>query len=247
MKTKHFFKWVFLALAIFYASLPLHGEGKHVTQYRMLNVVPPTAEVAEELCRDMVDLYRSGAIDSAALICAIVPQGNPPIDKASQLLETYRTFQKKLEGSGLPFGILLQATMGHGGPGNIPTPFQKLVRGKNGKPIYSFCPEDKGFLEYIGKSIRTLAQGNPAFFMVDDDTRLLTLREGCFCPLHIARFNQLHSTNYTAEQLRKLVYEQDFLAHQYDEMLQKTMEDYFRFIRQTLDDIDPDLHCSLCI
>jgi hypothetical protein len=135
--------------------------------------------------------------------------------------------------------------MGHGGSSTMPSPFQKIILGRNGKVSPFFCPEDEKFCEYIGQNIRKLGQEMPDFFIVDDDARLLTLRQGCFCPLHVDRFNRLHSTTYSPEELRKLVFKDTALAHQYDELLRQTMENFFRGVRKAIDDVSPDIHCGL--
>ena len=44
----------------------------------------------------------------------LVPEGDPPIDKAAELTERFRLFQKRLAQDGISAGILLQATIGHG-------------------------------------------------------------------------------------------------------------------------------------
>ena len=220
------------------------GAGFH--NYGMVLGVPPFREETEAFSRDARELFRDGIIDSVALCCPIVPRGDPPENKADAFAEMFRTLRKHLEGSGIPTGILLYATMGHGGSVTMPSPFQKMILGRrNGMRSPFFCPEDEKFCEYIGQNIRKLGQEMPDFFIMDDDARLLTLREGCFCPLHVDHFNRLHSTKYSAEELRKLVYQDTAFAHQYDELLQQTMENYFRGIRKAIDDVSPDIHCGL--
>ena len=170
--------------------------------YGMVLGVPPFIEDVEALSRDAKELFRDGLIDSVALSCPIVPRGDPPINKVDAFAEMFRALRKRLEGSGIPTGILLYATMGHGGSNTMPSPFQKIILGRNGKVSAFFCPEDEKFCEYIAQNIRKLGQEMPDFFIVDDDTRLLTLRQGCFCPLHVDRFNRLHSAKYSSEELR---------------------------------------------
>ena len=220
-------------------------KGGGFYNYGMLLGVPPFIEDVETLSRDAKELFRDGIIDSVALSCPIVPRGDPPTNKADAFAEMYRALRKRLEGSGIPTGILLYATMGHGGSSTMPSPFQKIILGRNGKVSAFFCPEDEKFCEYIAQNIRKLGQEMPDFFIVDDDARLLTLRQGCFCPLHVDRFNRLHSTTYSPEELRKLVFTDTAFAHQYDELLRQTMENYFRGVRKAIDDISPDIHCGL--
>ena len=47
----------------------------------------------------------------------------------------------------------------------------------------------EAFQNYVVSSVRHLATLKSAFFMVDDDYRMLTGRNGCYCEIHIAEFN----------------------------------------------------------
>ena len=147
------------------------GKGGGFYNYGMLLGVPPFIEDVETLSRDAKELFRDGIIDSVALSCPIVPRGDPPTNKADAFAEMFRALRKRLEGSGIPTGILLYATMGHGGSSTMPSPFQKIILGRNGKVSPFFCPEDEKFCDYIGQNIRKLGQEKPDFFIVDDDAR----------------------------------------------------------------------------
>ncbi len=251
MKTKALAGIAMSLLSASSSTLPAQASegavcGPGFYKYGMVLGVPPFREEMEAFSRDAKELFRDGLIDSVALDLPIVPRGDPPMNKAEPYAEMFRELRKHMEGSGIPTGVLFLATMGHGGPpANSPSPFQKIVLGRTGNPMYAFCPEDEKFCEYIGQAIHKIGQEKPDFFIIDDDTRLMTLRQGCFCPLHVARYNRLHSTSYSSEELRKLVFEDTAIAHQYDELLRQTMENYFRYVRKAIDDVNPDIHCGL--
>ena len=90
-------------------------KGGGFYNYGMLLGVPPFIEDVETLSRDAKELFRDGIIDSVALSCPIVPRGDPPTNKADAFAEMVRALRKRLEGSGIPTGIRLYATLGHGG------------------------------------------------------------------------------------------------------------------------------------
>ncbi len=145
----------------------------------------------------------------------------------------------------MPLGILLQATMGHGWVPSAQAPYQKL-KIADGSTRYIFCPLDNEFKKYVYESVRKLAKLKPDFFMVDDDFRLLTGRGGCYCPLHIAKFNALTGKVYTEESLREAVQSNSEIAGLYDNMLQNSLVDLAKEIRRAIDETDPSIPCSFC-
>ena len=148
----------------------------------MINVTPLIPGHEAEIADDLKKMYRDGVIASAAWCLALVPEGQPVIDKASRLAELVTAHQAHLAGSGIPLGILLQATMGHGWTPSEPAAFQRFTIA-DGRERYIFCPLDQDFLNYVGDAVRKLARLKPEFFMLDDDTRMFTGRGGCYCPL----------------------------------------------------------------
>ena len=210
-----------------------------------LNVVPLLIDHADEVCADLKELFNNNAIDSAAFIFTLVPEGNPPFDKAKELVSRFKVFQEKLQGSGMPVGILLQATMGHGWIPSEITPFQKIVK-IDGSSQYTFCPDGKEFRDYVADAVIKCAEAAPDFMMLDDDTRLITGRNACFCPLHVARYNNMYSTSYSSEELRRLAKEDKDVAAKFDAMLLKSMEEYMWIIRKAIDSVNPDITCNFC-
>ena len=171
----------------------------------LLNIAPLMPGHEAEMAADIAAMAEAGSITHNAFIFTLNPEGNPPIDKAAVLGEYYRRQVIELRKiSGVPCGILLQATIGHGWTPNVPTEGRKFIRWDGVEP-YIFCPLDPGFREYIGRQVRTLAGLKPDFFMLDDDFRMVTGRVGCFCPLHIAGFNRLTGQNQTAETIRDAI------------------------------------------
>ena len=145
----------------------------------------------------------------------------------------------------MPVGILLQATMGHGWTPNVPAKYSKFMLGDGSEP-YTFCPLGEEFKEYIRNMIRTLGKLKPAFFMLDDDTRMITGRNGCYCKLHMDRFNREQGTNYDRESLRKAVETDREVARAYWDLQNQSIVELAQVIREAIDETDPQIHCSFC-
>ena len=211
-----------------------------------INIVPLLVNHAEEITADIVKLYHDNVIDSVAFSFTLVPEGVPPVDKASEYTRRFKIFQKLLKEKGVPTGILIQATWGHGWVPDSPTNFQQIRR-IDGNYQYTMCPEGEPFRDYVHKAIMTAATAQPDFFMLDDDTRFITGRSACFCPLHTALFNQKTGRNLTSDQLREAVKSSKEDAHIMDDILQESMARYAHLIRDSIDAVNPDIPCSFCL
>ena len=211
-----------------------------------INIAPLLPDHVDNIVEDLVHLWDEKAISAVAFCCTLVPEGHPPHDKAARLAELFARYRDALAPSGLPTGILLQATMGHGWKPDEEARFQRLVF-QNGKEPYIFCPLDPGFQTYVFDAVRTLAGKRPDFMMLDDDTRMITGRDGCFCPHHLAEFNQRHGTTRTREELVREIYAKEEVARSYDEFLCESMVRLARTVRRALDTVAPAMPCSFCL
>lgn len=220
--------------------------GERNRDLKWLNIVPLLAEHREALCADTLDLYRRGCITETAFILTLVPEGNPPADKAKFLAAEFERFRAALGKTAMPVGILLQATMGHGWIPNSRSEFQRLVRPDGSSP-YIFCPQDGDFRAYVRDAVRRLAALRPDFFMVDDDFRLLTGRDGCFCPLHLERFNRMHGADYDREAMIAAVNSDESVAANYDALLKTSLLELAGEMREAIDTADPATPCSFCM
>ncbi len=210
-----------------------------------VNVAPLMGAHEEELAADIRRLRRETVIDSVAFICTLVPEGDPPFDKAAVLAERFARMKALLSDCDIACGILLQATMGHGWVPDSPAPFQK-VQTETGEERYIFCPLGDAFLGYLRGQIARLAATRPDFFMLDDDTRLITGRHGCFCPLHLAEMEARAGRRFTRESLAAAVHSDVATAAVFDTLLKDSILTLARTIRLELDKVDPALPCTFC-
>ena len=211
-----------------------------------IDIVPLLTDHTEEITADIVNLYNDNVIDSVAFSFTLVPEGVPPVDKAAEYTSRFKIFQKLLKEKGVPTGILIQATWGHGWVPDSPTNFQQIRR-IDGNYQYTMCPEGEPFRDYVHKAIMTAASAQPDFFMLDDDTRFITGRSACFCPLHTALFNKKTGRNLTSDELREAVKSSKEDAHIMDDILQESMAKYAHLIRDSIDAINPSIPCSFCL
>ena len=230
-------------LSLFLFTITLIAQ---TTTMHKINIAPLLVNHAEEITADIVNLYQANVIDSVAFSFTLVPEGVPAIDKAAEYSRRFKVFQKLLQEKGVPTGILIQATWGHGWVPDSPTDFQKIVRIDGGSQ-YTMCPEGEPFRDYVRKAIMTAAATQPDFFMLDDDTRFITGRSACFCPLHTALFNEKTGRNLTSDQLREAVNSSKEDALIMDGILQESMVKYAHLIRDSIDAVNPSIPCSFCL
>ena len=221
---------------------------KYLNSY---SIMPLDIEHIEEICADIKEQYDKGIATCALFSMTLVPEGNPPADKAGALCKSYAKFQEKLGEMGLKSGVLVQASVGHGWVLGEMFPYQKHTNFTDGKEVGSVCPLDEGFKEYIYNVMRTIASYNPACIMVDDDFRTIWYKgEGCACPLHMALFNERAGTNLTGRELWEIVNSKGELAKKYTdifiEVQKQSLVETARVMRAGIDSIDPKMPASYC-
>ena len=108
----------------------------------LYSIMPLDLEHIDEICEDIKLQYETGVSSCPLFSCTLVPEGNPPKDKATELCNIYDKFKEKLDVMGIPSGILVQATIGHGWVLSEMFPYQPLVDFNSGEMRSSVCPTD---------------------------------------------------------------------------------------------------------
>lgn len=206
--------------------------------------IAPLAETGEEgLAEDIASFVSETPSDAVAWCCTLVPEGNPAVDKAAAMVPRIRRQVAALSKvSNVQWGVLFQATVGHGWTPMSRTPWQKVIDA-GGHEWYKFCPLGKEIREYVAEQAKTLAATGPAFFMVDDDTRLITGLDGCYCPLHLAEFGRRTGRTWTRETLIAAMRADEALAQQYDELLKESFVPLMQAIRAAFPAKTPGFFC----
>jgi len=216
------------------------------------SIMPLDTDHLEEICQDIRYQYEN-KIATCALFCmTLVPEGNPPMDKAGALCEKYELFRNRLAEMGLECGVLVQATIGHGWQLDEMFPFQPYTNLTDGQEIQVCCPYDEAFREHFRRQFATIAAHKPAMIMVDDDFRLM-FRDGrgCACPRHMAEFNRRAGTNMTREELYQHILgcsdENKRLADIFIETQGDAIIGAARVYREGIDSVDASIPGSFCL
>ena len=98
----------------------------------------------------------------------------------------------------------------------------------------------------IRGAFRCLAALRPAFFMIDDDFRLLTGRNGCYCPLHLAAAGERLGRGFTRGTLLDTLRRDPAVARAYDALLLDSLMRLAEDIRGAIDAADPAIPGSFC-
>ena len=210
-----------------------------------ISVMPISEDELEETARDAIDQGEQTVIDGIACSFPVHPEGgDPAVDKASVYAGLFTRLMPDIRrGSSVRVGILMQATMGHGGEPGLRTPWQLAVHA-DGKVTYRFCPLDPRFLDYIARTSRTFSDARPDFFMVDDDTRLVWGKPGCFCPLHLAEFAKRTGRTWTREEVvAKLDAGDRDVTAAWLKLKADSLAEFFRTIRRNYDPSVPGILC----
>ncbi|MBR6604040.1 MAG: hypothetical protein IKK94_08505 [Clostridia bacterium] len=201
----------------------------------------------DRICEDIKFQVENGICDYPLFNMTLVPEGNPPVDKASAFCEKYRLFQDKLHAMGLKCGILVQASIGHGYALAADFPFEHTINLTNGARNNIVCPYDENFREHFKKVMSRLASEHPDVIMVDDDFRLYhTSGKGCTCPLHLAQFNKRAGTSFDRTELLKALNERQDYRDIYVETLGDSLIGAAKAMRAGIDEIDPSLPGVFC-
>lgn len=205
----------------------------------------------EEIAEDIKYQYENGIATCVLMMMTLVPEGNPPFDKAGIYLEAYDQIRDRLKKEGKEIGILVQASIGHGWVLDHMFPFQRYTNLTDGKEINVVCPYDEGFRKHFKSQMAKITAHKPKEIMVDDDFRLM-FREGkgCACRLHMKVFNKLAGTNMTREELYRhtqgsteedIKYTKLFIETQRDSLLGAA-----KAFREGVDSVDKTMPVSFC-
>lgn len=218
-----------------------------MTEFPRFPVIVPSMENhAGDIAADLRRLTSETVVDAAALNASLQPCGNPPDDRAAGYVRFFRQLREAAGSEDPQLGVLLQSTMGHGGMPTNPAPFQCIVSSW-GDSRYIFCPLDDAFLAFIKAQVGVLAAERPAFFILDDDTRLRTFRDACYCPLHLAEFSRRTGREWRDREALHAALEGDSaLAAAWEKLRLDSVARLARAVREAFDAVDPAIPGAFC-
>ena len=209
-------------------------------------IVPSLEDHAEDIAVDLRWLASETVVDAAALRASIQPSGDSPEDRAAGYVRVFRLLRDAVGPDGSPLGVLLQSTMGHGSEPPNSAPFGRIVTSW-GESRYIFCPLDDAFLAYLKTQVGALAAERPSFFLLDDDTRLRTHRDACYCSLHLAEFSRRTGREWRdRETLVAALAADAALAAQWEALRLDTVARLARVVREAFDEVDSSIPGAFC-
>lgn len=205
----------------------------------------------DEICEDIAYQYKNGVTNYALFKMTLVPEGTPPTNKAEIYSDKYALFKERLDKMGIPNGVLVQATMGHGWTLGAKFPYQHLIGLSGHDTPNSVCPYDEGFRKYLYDAFRSIALRHPDHIMVDDDFRLFGRTEGgCCCPLHMKRFSLLTGESPERKELLDTINSGSEKGRAFKEAFIKiqreSLVDAAKMMRAGIDSVDDTLPGSFC-
>ena len=212
-------------------------------------VTPLSETEIDARVADIVDCVQRGVYTMPLFKMALTPEGNPVWDKVGKQLALYAQYRERLEAQGVPSGVLVQASLGHGYPLQK-HPFQPMVQLTDGAEIHACCPLDPAFLEHFSDVMRRIAALGPKAIMLDDDFRLLVRPgKGCACPLHIAQLPRLTGQTFTRESLLahiKTHPSDDPISRAFAQTQRDSLVNAAKLFRAAIDAVDPTIQGINC-
>lgn len=215
------------------------------------SMMPLIDDHFEEIVVDVKEQYRRGVTTCPMFIMTLVPEGenNSIWNKVDPLCKTYERFRHALEVDGIPSGVLIQASLGHGYDINL-APFTRYVGLRDGKEEKAYCPLDEHFLSHFKSVVQRIAQAKPSAIMLDDDFRLLMRSGGgCACKLHMAEFAKRTGKSWSREQLWNHIENHpadDPLTIAFVDIQRDSLIKAAKAFREVIDEIDPTIQGINC-
>ncbi|MCQ2352989.1 MAG: hypothetical protein MJ033_05875 [Victivallaceae bacterium] len=217
--------------------------------FRFFNIVPYAYGKEEKMAERMIN-YRTKTGNRDVLYCLTLhPEGVPAMQKADQLIASFRKFKAALGKSDVRAGILVQSILGHWPRVDKEIePWQRSIDVKGNQ--VRFCVLDARFQQYIYDVGRKLALEKPSFIMSDDDVRSNCPEIECFCPLHIAELNRRLGTHYTQKEVMAFVADGKPGDKVFDAFMLLSNEiplTTVKCLRKGIDSVDPAIPTSTCL
>ena len=221
----------------------------HAADFTIYNVLPFSPGREAQCAADCREYMAATGGDLVLYSLSLHPEGRPAMEKVERYVESYRALRRELEGSRVRLGVLVQSILGHWP--RVDKDIEDWTRTVNikGEKV-RFCPDDPGFAKYIDDTFALLAKERPAFVLTDDDVRAYSHDAECFCPRHVAEFNELRGTKYTEAELRKRLSavrqgDPDYVA--FLSVQRGMMERLVKRFRAAIDSVDPSIPAGICV
>lgn len=173
-------------------------------------------DVAEERINDLVEHCKSYGFDNVMLMLNTEEfnLGHITIEEAAPWVDMFKGAAKKLRENGISVSLNNWMEIGHCDRGRVLRHGQNFTRlvDLNGKEATMMaCPLCESFRKYEVELIRYFVRElKPDTYWIEDDFRIhnhAPLSDiGCYCELHMAKYNEKLGTKYTREEFVKKVF-----------------------------------------
>ena len=213
------------------------------------SMMPLVTDHFDEMVRDIKEQYRRGVTSCPLFIMTLVPEGDPVWDKAGKMCEKYERFRAALDEAGVPSGVLVQASLGHGYDINL-APFTRFLGVKDGEERNVYCPLDKDFQAHFKGVMKRIAKARPSAIMLDDDFRILMRPgNGCACKLHMAEFERRTGKHWSREEMWAHIDSHpadDPLTVEFINMQTDSLVEAVKVFREGIDEVDETIQGINC-
>jgi len=133
-------------------------------------------------------------------------------------------------------------------------PFQRIIGIDGAISNTANCPLDTKFKAVFSSYMLTVvSRGKPPIIYLEDDYRISNhdiVQYGCFCPLHIDRFNQAIGAALSRSEIEAIFRQGDEQSAQYRKIWAKLMKDSLvelsDDLRAAVDEVAPETRMALC-
>lgn len=134
--------------------------------------------------------------------------------------------------------------------------FQRIVNIDGNMTMFSYCPLDKRFQQFVSNNVVELINvAHPFVVQFDDDYELSWQPPGnndfgCFCPIHLKLFERRMGRYYSREELvsifSEVTPESKRLRRAWAEMSRDSLVELAAAVRKEVDKVAPETRLSLC-
>ncbi|NLF38394.1 hypothetical protein GX586_03050 [bacterium] len=167
-------------------------------------------EDPKDITRQLDQLVRAAPVDEIMLFCFAEEQndGHDTLERVKLWLDRSRPYRDALWRAGVQVSLNPWHSMLHCDRGRSLKPGQEWQRmvdptGREARAVV--CPLDPAWQEYYRAVLGLFARERFRVVWIDDDIRYHNHGPlewgGCFCPLHVAAFNERNGTNASREEL----------------------------------------------
>lgn len=182
--------------------------------------------------------------------------GHMTVKEAEPWLNVIKNVSEKLKQEGISVGLNPWITIGHLDRGRKLKPgqnFTTMVDADGRKADLVACPLDEEWRKYYAEYLTYLIEEvKPDTVWIEDDFRIHNHAPlkygGCFCPLHMKKFNEKLGANYTRNEFAKKATAEGEPTKERIcllEVQRETMNDFSRFLGETIRKCGKDVRIGL--